>query len=301
MATYYEQLKLPASASTEEITAAIDALYNQWRHLATNPQHSAQAQHQLQLLEAMRDTLTDPAKRIGYDASIGVVGGLIDPAALIAAERHPSPPPGQLNVRMKTEPRTPAAPGANPWTCYKCSADNPPKTPFCFQCGAKLVQTCPECGKNTSLVASKMCGSCGYHYDVAQKRVELRKQIEQRRAEVATFQQEYNRKTDSPYIPDSTAGCVLILFFIGIFALLVSIPIINSISYLFNTNPSNEFVNFTLGSVFVCLILFLVFFIRKDLLRRRKNAAGILQQKEQVEQNILQTQQMLDATDIGRS
>lgn len=83
MPTFYEQLNLPTTASADEITSAIDRLYNQWRQLVGHPQHGTQAQQQLQLLEDIRATLTDAANRAAYDSSIGLKeksGGLIDPS-----------------------------------------------------------------------------------------------------------------------------------------------------------------------------------------------------------------------------
>ncbi|HEU4327594.1 MAG TPA: zinc ribbon domain-containing protein [Roseiflexaceae bacterium] len=63
------------------------------------------------------------------------------------------------------------------WACYVCGVDNPPNTSFCFKCSAQLVRMCPECRQNTSMIGSKICGNCGYPFDLAIRRDELRRKI----------------------------------------------------------------------------------------------------------------------------
>lgn len=49
--------------------------------------------------------------------------------------------------------------------CYKCSAVNFPNTKHCARCGTMLIRPCPECGRETSLISSSICISCGAYYD----------------------------------------------------------------------------------------------------------------------------------------
>jgi len=185
MANYYESLKIQPSASTSEINAAIDEQYNQWRRLVTHhdPDVVNQANQALRTLEVMRSTLTNPDKRAGYDAAVGLagaVGGLADPNLLLqnlAAKPLMTPPAG-----MGAQPAAAQASAAPPakqniWECYKCHADNPPHSVHCFKCGAELMRACPECNEVASMVATKMCGKCGYNYDIATERLALKQQI----------------------------------------------------------------------------------------------------------------------------
>lgn len=183
MATYYEILSLAPTASSAEIETAWDEKYNQWRRLVNHhdPQIQLQAQQALQTLEKVRETLGDPSRRAAYDAGIGVggpIGGLADPSALLQAVQAgpvaPPPPPPSPRGNGPAPPIQRGAPGL--WACPKCQAENPPSTKFCFKCGTQLVRLCPECKGETSLIATGMCGNCGYKYDVATRREELRQQ-----------------------------------------------------------------------------------------------------------------------------
>ncbi len=114
-----------------------------------------------------------------YDEAIGVKGataGLIDPTAMLNVPRGVMPPP--------PPPRTPASKAvvseksaSKLWACQKCGEKNPEHTQFCYNCGAQLVCECPKCHKNTSLVATGFCGSCGANYGETLKRIELRTQL----------------------------------------------------------------------------------------------------------------------------
>lgn len=77
------------------------------------------------------------------------------------------------------------------WTCYKCQAINPPQTKCCFECGTELMRLCPECKSETSLVATKMCGKCGYSYEQALRREELRRQVTELRQRLFSLEEEY--------------------------------------------------------------------------------------------------------------
>lgn len=56
MLTYYEMLKVPSTASAEEIQAAVDDQYNQWRQLVTNhnPTVAEEVNRNLRVLETIR-------------------------------------------------------------------------------------------------------------------------------------------------------------------------------------------------------------------------------------------------------
>ena len=197
MPNYYELLQITPGASDAEILAAYETQYNQWRRLVTHhdPNVVNQANQALQALETIRQTLGDPSRRAAYDAGIGLagpIGGLADPATLLQSLQRPAapapmapPPPAPMSQTTTTAPATMATPGL--WACAKCGTDNPAQTKFCFKCGNQLVRTCPECRKETSLIATGMCGECGYSYDRAMQRQEIKQQI-------ATLQQELGPK-----------------------------------------------------------------------------------------------------------
>lgn len=183
MTTYYEMLKIQPTASAAEVETAIQEQYDRWRRLVTH--HDAtvvnEANRSLAMLETIRGTLTNASRRSAYDAGIGLsgtVGGLAD-LDVILRDLDPTvtpPVPGFFKV--------PGAPSAatvssSLWICPKqeCKADNPPHTRFCFKCGTELVRKCPECGAMTSLVATQMCGSCGYNYEVATQRLDLKTRV----------------------------------------------------------------------------------------------------------------------------
>jgi len=189
--TYYEILKVAPTATGAEIEAAYEAQYNQWRRLVTHhdPSIVNQANQALQVLETIRATLTDPDKRSVYNAAIGLggsMGGLADPEAILrmsAPVVTPPPPPRPAATSAPTGPT--AGPGL--WACPKCGTENPAQTKHCFKCGTQLVRECPECKQLSSLVATGFCGQCGYNYNVALRRAELRPKIAGLQEELAAL------------------------------------------------------------------------------------------------------------------
>jgi len=171
MPNYYDILQIRGSASREEIEAAIDRQYNEWRRLVTH--HDSNMAHQatqrLALLEQMRATLTDPAKRAGYDAAMGLagqqVGGLADPAAMRQMPDAAAYGPPGANVSGYGGYQAPMQP-ADAWICPKCHAVNAIGKRFCSKCGQQLGADCPNCGKLTS-VAEKFCAECGCNLEKA--------------------------------------------------------------------------------------------------------------------------------------
>lgn len=180
MATYYETLRVSPTASAAEIETVIETQYDQWRRLVTH--HDANVVNQANLaistLETIRATLTDPSRRSAYDAGIGlsgIVGGLADLDIILQSLGPAMTPPAPGSLKATGVPSA-ATVSSSLWTCPnpECRADNPPHTRYCFKCGTELVRECPECGGMTSLVATQMCGACGYSHEVAAQRRGLR-------------------------------------------------------------------------------------------------------------------------------
>lgn len=200
MGNYYEMLKISPTSTQEEIGAAIDEQYNQWRKLVNHHDQNivTQANQALNLLETMRTTLMDIDKRKVYDAAIGAsgkTGGLADPSLLL----HSLQPGGAVMAPPSIKGPAGQAAGQkehNIWQCYQCKADNPPHSVHCFKCGAELMRTCPECRKVTSMVSTKTCGNCGYGYDVATQRAELQKNIQSLEKEIPSLEEKIQRRKD---------------------------------------------------------------------------------------------------------
>lgn len=162
MPNYYEQLKLQPSATTTEIEVAIEEQYNQWRRLVTHhdPAITEEANRSLRALEQIRSTLTDPVKRSGYDAGIGIGGqlsGLADPEALL--KMAGAPPRSPITSNLSTTTRGLDG-DVNSWVCPSCKTANPIKTKFCSKCGQRLGLDCPNCGKLTRST-DPFCMECG--------------------------------------------------------------------------------------------------------------------------------------------
>ena len=166
MASYYDQLKVSCTATTEEIQNACDTAYNHWRLLVTH--HDAQkallAQQRLQQIDEIRNVLLNPEKRSSYDAKLGVGGltsGLVDPNAPLdpSTIRGMAPTVG--------ERITPPTGSKNTNQCPYCgSNENPPDARFCInpQCRKSLIQKCPNC--NCELPWHfKVCKKCGADID----------------------------------------------------------------------------------------------------------------------------------------
>lgn len=168
MSNYYEMLKVQPSASSQEIEAAIEQQYNQWRRLTTHhdPNVVNQSNQALALIDKIRQTLTDPARREVYDNAIGItgqqIGGIIDPDLLLQSIPTGAPlaPPAPRAVAAPG----PAAPGtvirADVWVCPKCQHPNAVGAQFCAKCGVKVGNQCPNCDKMTEL-ANNFCPYCG--------------------------------------------------------------------------------------------------------------------------------------------
>jgi curved DNA-binding protein CbpA len=166
MANYYELLKIQPTASPAEINSAIETQYNQWRRLVTHhdPNIVTRANQALQILETIRTTLLDPAKRSVYNTAIGIepqMGGLGDPEAILST-LVPLVLPRVVHQNSSLPPQP--APLVNVWLCPKCNTANPLKTRFCSKCGEQLGIICPNC---SALIraADLFCTECGKSID----------------------------------------------------------------------------------------------------------------------------------------
>lgn len=274
MSTYYDQLNLSPAADQAQITAAIDTRYNGWRQLVTHPQYGTEAQQQIQLLETMRDTLTDPVKRAAYDGAMGVggvVNGLFDPSRLPQSAppspRQPAPPasvpqpsgwicsncgsPNNATGNFCSKcgsPRSPTAPhpalattARSLWACPKCQTENPPLMPYCCYCNAQIARTCPECNKQTSLIATGICGSCGYTYDIATQRSTLRAELSDLQKNKSKLQEEHKKAFEINNAKNSSFGCSFLLLSIIAYPVgMVVIPILTN-TLVYSLVPSISF------------------------------------------------------------
>jgi hypothetical protein len=159
MPSYYEILHVPTTASAAEIQTAYEQQYNKWRRLVTHhdPNVVNQANQALQALETIRTTLTDPSKRAGYDAGIGLsrVGELADPTAIL--RKIPPTPPSPERV---SETAKDLHPRVDVWICPQCNAPSAVGMRFCKNCGQSIGAEYPNCAKMVE-VGARFCPHCG--------------------------------------------------------------------------------------------------------------------------------------------
>lgn len=173
MPNYYQTLNIDSTATEQEILAAFDLHYNQWRHLVNHPDPNlaSQANQAIQLLETIRTTLTDPVRRSAYDAGIGiggVQGGLADPEALLQAATAPR---AVVPPRPKPASGAPVTTFVDAWVCPRCQKSNAKGSRHCKECGCELAQQCPNCKKLFEKQAN-FCPSCGEQPQVFLQRKE---------------------------------------------------------------------------------------------------------------------------------
>ncbi len=174
MATFYEILGIEPNVSDTEIVAAFDKRYDHWRRLVNHhdPAKQIEAQQELQLLEKIRVTLTNPNQRAAYDKEIGLAsatGELVDPNApqKYPIGTPPPPPPRGL--------RPPFARAGTLWLCDKCNTQNEKGNIHCQTCGNVIGQRCPNCGTIMDIRAS-FCPQCGENPTEFLKKQELDRQ-----------------------------------------------------------------------------------------------------------------------------
>jgi len=96
--------------------------------------------------------------------------GLLAPEAFLNERANSTPAPHAS--RLPAPPQQTS--GSKLWECQKCGAINPERALFCSDCGTQLLRECPKCHKNSSLVATGFCPSCGSNYEETVKSVEPR-------------------------------------------------------------------------------------------------------------------------------
>ena len=184
MPTYYEALRVQPNATQAEIESAYAKPYDYWRRLVTHhdPDVVNRANQALQWLEKIHATLSDPAMRRAYDASLGLgdtLGGLTDPQARPTTGRPPPPPP---RAGQYTQPG--AAERTDAWVCSRCQRANAIGAQFCIQCGQKIGVVCVRCGKMTR-ADTPFCQACGVNLQdaIREKEIEEAERIRREREE----------------------------------------------------------------------------------------------------------------------
>lgn len=194
-------------------------------------------------------------------------------------------------------PAAPVPAAGSLWACYKCSADNPPQTKFCFKCGAQLVQTCPECNKETSLIATKMCGSCGYNYDVATKRGQLRGQIDRLERQLTNTRTEKVQETNS-------AGCAIgcgSFILIGMAAVAGFYLVVRLLESMGTpVQTINMMASVGAATAAAVMTLVILVFEQRRRGRHRRKAETLAQEINQLEQQLSQVNQAMATTHLVR-
>lgn len=208
MPNYYEILQIRPDASAPEVETACEAQYNYWRRLVTHhdPETADKATRALRVLEQIRATLIDPQKRAMYNARVGLsqgMGGLADPAAVIAGSRTmPAPPPALSPASAMP------APSPGNWVCSKCHTPNVIGTQYCAKCGALIAQPCPKCETVMPIIA-QFCTHCGV--DMGVMRDQVRSQ--QHHQQINQIQEEINRCQEEIALLESIRNTVLVFNF----------------------------------------------------------------------------------------
>jgi hypothetical protein len=97
------------------------------------------------------------------------------------------------------------------WTCSKCGNPNPQLSISCFKCGAQLMRDCPECNEKRSLIKTGVCGNCGYKYEIATKRQQIRSLMGQEKDKIGAIDKEYSKLFATPI---ASSGCYNLLGFL---------------------------------------------------------------------------------------
>ncbi len=191
MSTYYEILKLKPTTKVTEIETALDRQAHHWQRLLTHhdPAKVSEANRALQVLEVIRDTLTDPGKRAAYDANLGLrstVSGLADLQAQSSELGAPL---------LSPHSPTSITPRVDAWVCGKCQTPNPIGTPYCGNCGNKLGIHCPKCSKLTRATAN-YCLHCGTNLQAALREQETRNRTVATQTQTAEYRHQQQQIVD---------------------------------------------------------------------------------------------------------
>ncbi|HEU4327337.1 MAG TPA: zinc ribbon domain-containing protein [Roseiflexaceae bacterium] len=171
------------------------------------------------------------------------------------------------------------------WACYTCGVENPPNTSFCFKCSTQLVRMCPECRQNTSMIGSKICGNCGYPFDLAIRREVFRRQIGIQRENIRELRLQYAR-----FLRDEKHGGNN----------LRSILLINLFVFCCCASGGDDVARTLI--VFICLVsvVVVVVIIGSKKQKSKKSMGETGMKIHQLEQSIIQFQRALEETDIRK-
>jgi len=193
MSNYYEILQIQPTATLAEVQSACDSQYNYWRRLVTHhePQVVNKANQALQVLEQIRQTLTDSKKRAIYDKSLHT--SLTDPQARAHVPRPGglTPPPHLPDGRSSgtvppVQPRSDER--VDVWTCPKCNKVNALNSKFCKKCGHTVGLDCPDCSQTIEAIA-RFCPHCGTNVPNAVRRQQLEASLASKQVELASVEQ----------------------------------------------------------------------------------------------------------------
>ena len=181
MPTYYEVLKLEPNATVDQIEAAIDSYYNQYRFMVNSPEADVveKANRALRDLETIRSTLTAPERRAVYDQSLSF-GGLMDLSASVATPALVSSGMAPVSPQKSSKKESPTP--KNAWECDSCDTVNSRDTVYCISCGNQVGKNCPECGHTLPMIA-EFCTKCGVNFqqrewEIEQERIAAEKAVQ---------------------------------------------------------------------------------------------------------------------------
>lgn len=225
MQNYYEVLQVAQNAAIPEIEAACETQYNRWRRLVTHHDSETvdKATRALRMLEQIRTTLTDPARRAAYDATLDLSGTVSGLADLQAQPSRPIAPP--LSSRAPGLPQTAplVAPAArlDAWRCSKCHAASPVGTRYCRHCGEEIGRDCPKCGKLIEK-SIRFCPECGVEVKTyIEEKQRLAEEYARRQQEEARHQAEEQARREAQEQEQKQRRDRAILYVIVIFVVVI--------------------------------------------------------------------------------
>lgn len=146
MPDYYQLLKIPSSASPDQIQSA----YNRERaRLLAAASDESSISSALQGLDDAFAVLSNPAQRAAYDRSRGENSM----SALMV---------GTASTASALQPDTAPARPVQQRACPNCGTLNPVQATICSSCGRQITRPCPKCG-NPIALNEVICPRCGTH------------------------------------------------------------------------------------------------------------------------------------------